>query len=83
MTTKALLEELHHLIDSKKDNEAILQKVYDLLKEDNEEGTTDWWDEMTEEQRAEQELADEDLKEGKNFISHEEALKRMDSWLKK
>lgn len=83
MTTKALIEELHRLIDSKKDNEAVLHEIYEILKEDNGEGATDWWDEMTDEQRAEQELADEDLKEGKNFISHEEALKRMGSWLKK
>lgn len=82
MTTKALIEELHRLIDSKKDDEAVLHEVYEILKDDKEM-ETDWWDEMTDEQRAEQELANEDLKEGKNFISHEEALKRMQSWRKR
>jgi urease accessory protein UreF len=81
MTTKALLEELHHLIDSKKDNEAILQKVYEILKEDNAEGETDWWDEMTDEQRAQQEKAEEDIRLGRNLVPHEEAMKRAKKWL--
>ncbi len=81
MTTKALIEELHRLIDSKKNDEAVLHEVYGILKEDADEKGTDWWDEMTDEQRAQQEKAEEDIKLGKNLVSHEEAMKRAKKWL--
>ncbi len=80
MTTKVLREEIHELVDSK-DDEALLQKVLHLLEGPSED-ETEWWDEMTDEQRQQQEEADEDIRLGRNLISHEEAMKRASSWLK-
>lgn len=83
MTTKALKEELYRLIASK-DDQAVLQEVYEILRDDKDtEGATDWWDEMTAEQRQQQEKADEDIRLGRNLVSHEEAMKRAGKWLEK
>ncbi len=83
MTTKALIEELHRLIDSKKDDEAILNEVYEILKEDNAEGKTDWWDNLTEEQQQELDRAEEEIKDPNNLIGHKEAMEQARKWLKK
>jgi urease accessory protein UreF len=70
-----LKAEILNLLE-KADDESTLVKVIKLLQE-SEEGETDWWDEMTDEQREQQEQADEDIRLGRNLFSHEEAMKRI------
>jgi urease accessory protein UreF len=74
-----LKSEILNLLE-KADDESTLVKVIKLLQE-SEEGETDWWDEMTDEQREQQEQADEDIRLGRNLFSHEEAMKRIQSML--
>jgi urease accessory protein UreF len=74
-----LKAEIINLLE-KADDESTLVKVIKLLQE-SEEGETDWWDEMTDEQREQQEQADEDIRLGRNLFSHEEAMKRIQSML--
>jgi hypothetical protein len=83
LTTKALIEELHRLIDSKKDNGAILQEVYDILKENNSKVETDWWNTLTEEQQQELDRAEKEIKDPNNLIGHKEAMETARQFIKK
>lgn len=64
------------------DDESTLVKVIKLLQE-SEEGETDWWDTLTDEQCEELERAEEEIKDHNNLIGHKEAMETARQFIKK
>lgn len=83
MPLSEIKSSFHTLIDEFK-NEKILEQIYDfmtLIKE--KETDADWWDLLTDEQRAELDLALKESEDEKNLISHEQVTRESKEWLKK
>ena len=73
----------HSLIDEFK-NEKLLEQMYEfmtLLKD--KETDEDWWDLLTDEQKAELDLAIKESEDESNWISHEQVMRESKEWLKK
>lgn len=75
MTTLDLRTELKHLIDAEQ-NPSVLEALRTLLTRPQE----DWWDSISEEERAEIEQGIAEADRGE-FISHEEVMKNPKKWL--
>jgi hypothetical protein len=74
----SIKQELHQLVD-KCDNETILEEAKELLQAAN---TTDWWDELTEEDKSL--VMESEVQYGKgDFINHQELMQRFEAWKKK
>ena len=71
--------ELHQLIDSC-DNELLLEEAKALLQSDK--AVTDWWDELTEEDKNLIKESEVQYKAG-NYISHKELMQQYEKWKKK
>jgi len=79
MSTAELKSRLHQLIDEATDN-AVLQAIYTLLKKVDSEA--DWWDDLTDEQKASVSRGLDDIKNG-NTTSHNKAMSELDEHIKK
>jgi hypothetical protein len=67
----SIKQELHQLVD-KCDNETILEEAKELFQAAN---TTDWWDELSEEDKNL--VIESELQYGKgDFINHQELMQR-------
>ncbi len=75
-------EEFHHLIDSI-DDEQLLKGYYELIQNLNSSENSQLWDNLTEEQKEELQIAYEESFDPANLISHEEVKKSHEKWLKK
>jgi hypothetical protein len=74
----SIKQELHQLVD-KCDNETILEEAKELLQAAN---TTDWWDELSEEDKNL--VMESEVQYGKgDFINHQELMQRFEAWKKK
>lgn len=74
----SIKQELHQLVD-KCDNETILEEAKELLQAAN---TTDWWDELSEEDKNL--VMESEVQYGKgDFINHQELMQRFEVWKKK
>ncbi len=84
MALTEIKNDIHHLIDEFQ-NEKILLQFYELLKtmKDNNEQDRDFWDQLSEEQKQDLDLAMLESEDEKNWISHEEVMKDAKQWLKK
>jgi predicted transcriptional regulator len=71
-----LKQDILQLVESSQD-EAILNEVRQLLQHPAE----DWWDELTEAQKASVERAEADVAEGRVF-THEQVKADLKKWLK-
>ncbi|HEY6504312.1 MAG TPA: hypothetical protein VIZ28_10085 [Chitinophagaceae bacterium] len=70
-------KELHQLVD-KCDNELLLEEVKAMLQT----GDSDWWDELSEEDKNL--VMESEAQYGKgDFISHQELMQRFEAWKKK
>ncbi|OFX29135.1 MAG: hypothetical protein A2X08_01505 [Bacteroidetes bacterium GWA2_32_17] len=80
MNTLELRRNFHLLIDSI-DNENILIKFYELILNKKSEKENVLWNNLTNEQRRELNLAFEESEESKNLISNDELKKKHKKWL--
>lgn len=80
MSTSELRSNLHQLIDNISD-QSILEAVYTLLSGNRTE-TSDWWDELSEDQKKSIELGLKDVEESRT-IPHNEVMKEVRNLLKK
>jgi len=80
MNTLELRRNFHLLIDSI-DNENILFKFYELILNKKSEKENVLWNNLTNEQRRELNLAFEESEESKNLISNDELKKKHKKWL--
>lgn len=80
MSTSELRSNLHQLIDRISD-QSILEAVYTLLSGNRTE-TSDWWDELSEDQKKSIELGLKDVEEGRT-IPHNEVMQEVRNLLKK
>ena len=63
-------------------NEETLERLINLFKKTVHTQESDWWDELSPQQQRELEEALEECNDSSNLISHEEATKQIDRWLK-
>ena len=80
MNTLESRRNFHLLIDSI-DNENILIKFYELILNKKSEKENVLWNNLTNEQRRELNLAFEESEESKNLISNDELKKKHKKWL--
>ena len=71
MGTAELKSSLHSLIDHTSNN-ALLQAIYTLLS--NADSSSDWWDDISDEEKKSIEKGIDDYKNGR-VVSHEEVMK--------
>jgi hypothetical protein len=71
-------EKLHQLIDDC-DNEILLEEAKAILESNQ---TSDWWNELSEDEKS-LIMESEAQYEKKEFISHDELMKRFEQWKKK
>jgi predicted transcriptional regulator len=71
MGVEKLREELHLLIDST--DEKYLKAIHTLMVRNLQEEETDWYDELSDERKADIELGLQQAKEGK-MIPHEQVM---------
>jgi hypothetical protein len=72
----------HQLID-KIENEELLASFYHLLAQRSQDPNGFLWESLTEEEKTELLLADEESKDPANWISDEEARQKHQQWLRK
>lgn len=80
MSTSELKLNLHRLIDTINDP-SVLNAVYALLR-NNATETEDWWDELTESQKASIMIGLKEAEEGK-VVPHDEVMRQVRHLLKK
>lgn len=80
MTTLEIKNSFHHLIDSI-DNDQLLLKFYELMKNrtSTKEGTL--WARLTKEEQEELLSAFEESNDEENLIGHDEMMKKHKKWL--
>jgi TRAP-type C4-dicarboxylate transport system substrate-binding protein len=85
MTQTELKQSIHNIIDSLED-EALLAKLHTvmvIMKENQAVAGNDWWAQLSEERKAELEIAMKESEDENNLISHEEVMRESRKWLKK
>ena len=75
MTTAELKKDFHNLID-KIDNEVLLSTFYDLIKKRISAREGQLWNNLTEEEQKELNLAFEESENPENLIQHDTIKKR-------
>ena len=74
--------DFHQLID-KIENEELLSSFYQLLVQRSQGKNGQLWESLTDEEKKELLLADEESKDSNNWISEEEVRQRHQQWLRK
>lgn len=74
-------EDFHQLIDSINDEET-LESYYRLIEQINNAQAGEFWNELTEDQKADLLKAYEESFDQNQLISHEEAKRQHKRWLK-
>jgi len=83
MTSKEIKSSFHSLIDECKDLK-LLEQFYDLLKNMQEkESGKDFWDELTDEQKSEIQMALDESEDESTLIKHEVVMDKAREWSKK
>jgi hypothetical protein len=80
MSTVELKENFHNLIDSI-DNESLLSRIYELLKNKKESKEGQLWKRLSSEEKHELILAMEESADYGNLISQEDMTKKHKKWL--
>lgn len=84
MTHLEIKSSFHQQIDDIEDEQEI-EKLYEyfiLLKQNLENSDKDWWDELSDEQKADFESSVKESEDESNFIPHEQVMKDSLKWLK-
>ncbi|MDB5262647.1 MAG: hypothetical protein JWQ14_1928 [Adhaeribacter sp.] len=74
--------DFHQLID-KIDNEELLSSFYQLLVQRSQSKNGQLWENLTDEEKNELLLADEESKDSNNWINDEEVRQKHQQWLRK
>ncbi len=85
MTQLELKSHFHKLIDEIEDQKELSQ-LYNymlILKKNIEVSGEDWWDELSDEQKADIDLSIKECEDESNLIPHEQVMKEARKWLKK
>lgn len=85
MTQLEIKTNFHKLIDEI-DDQKELAKLYEYfiaLKQNFEKSGSDWWDELSEEQKEMLDLSIKESEDESNLILHEQVMKESLKWLKK
>ena len=85
MTQLEIKTNFHKLIDEI-DDQNELAKLYEYfiaLKRNFEKSGSDWWDELSEEQKEMLDLSIKESEDESNLIPHEQVMKESLKWLKK
>ncbi len=85
MTQLEIKTNFHKLIDEI-DDQKELAKLYEYfiaLKQNFEKSGSDWWDELSEEQKEMLDLSIKESEDESNLIPHEQVMKESLKWLKK
>ncbi|HEX8529630.1 MAG TPA: hypothetical protein VF646_06385 [Cytophagales bacterium] len=83
MSIQEIKANFHHLIDEM-ENEELLKKVYNLLKDyPKENESIDFWDDLSDGQKAELDTALEESEHEENLIPHDQVKQEAKTWLKK
>ncbi|HMQ78664.1 MAG TPA: hypothetical protein PKE39_07525 [Ignavibacteria bacterium] len=85
MTQLEIKTNFHKLIDEI-DDQKELAKLYEYfiaLKQNFEKSGSDWWDELTDEQRKNIDISIEECNDPSKLIPHDQVMKEARKWLKK
>ena len=85
MTALEMKVEILEIVANTKDQNTvtrIFDKVHEALEEDSET-EIDWWDELTPAQQVRLEKSVEESYDPKNWVSHEDVMKKYEKWFKK
>ncbi len=83
MKNSEIKTDFHNLIDDFK-NEKLLESIYEfMLNLKEKESDEDWWNLLTDEQKAELDIAIRGSEDESNWVSHEEVMSNAKEWLKK
>jgi len=82
MALANLKTDFHHLID-KIENEELLFSFYQLLFQRSKSQNGQLWEGLTDEEKGELLLADEESKDSNNWLSNEEVRQKHQQWLGK
>ena len=85
MTQLELKSHFHKLIDEINDQKELSQ-LYEymlVLKKNIGKTDEDWWDELSDEQKADIDLSIKESEDESNLIPHEQVMKEARKWLKK
>jgi len=74
---KGQMLQLISKVDDKPTLERLLQFFVAVVKK---EGTKDWWDELSQEQQNDLDLAMIEIEDPQNLVSHDEALIFLKKW---
>lgn len=86
MTALEMKVEILEIVANTKDQETvtrIFDKVHEALEENTENVDTDWWDDLTPAQQIRLEKSIEESYDPKNWVSHEDVIKKYEKWFKK
>ncbi|KAA5545726.1 hypothetical protein F0145_12395 [Adhaeribacter rhizoryzae] len=70
-----------HLLIEKIENEELLTSFYELLFQKSQAQEGQLWERLTQEEKAELLLADEESKDSNNLLSDEEVRQKHQEWL--
>jgi len=82
MSLANIKTDFHQLID-KIENEELLSSFYQLLVQRSQGKNEQLWENLTEVEKNELLLADEESKDSNNWISDEEVRQKHQQWLRK
>ena len=82
MSLANLKTDFHQLID-KIENEELLSSFYQLLVQRSQIKNGQLWESLTDEEKNELLLADEESKNSNNWLSDEEVRQKHQQWLRK
>lgn len=85
VTQPELKKNIHSLIDEI-DDPKLLNYLYEfvtLLKLNDKDSKDDWWDKLTDKQKADIDLAIEESNDTSKLIPHEQVMKESRDWVKK
>ena len=80
MTISQLKTGLHQLIDSSRD-ENLLSVIHELLKQREKIKPGDLWDSLSEDQKKEVLMSDEDASDPSKLIDHDQVMNKAKKWL--
>lgn len=85
MTQAEIKQSFHNLIDEVDDDKLLEQlfRFMSILKENRISRDHDWWDDLTQQQKEELDLALMESEDEKNLIPHSQVMKEAKEWLKK
>ncbi|CAN5130846.1 hypothetical protein BH09BAC1_BH09BAC1_13630 [soil metagenome] len=81
MTHKDIKEEITQLL-SQVEDKALLQQFHQWLQINTQIKTTDWWDELTDDEQKDLTQSREEVKNNDNLLDHDDVMKEAFSWKK-